>query len=115
VQSYSFEELDAQGLPGRAVRPLGSAQRAITADELRRGVAVEVVQIDDGVRSAGRRARVVAWVEPGQPDLEFDAMTARPSSDAVYGISELRNGSSEDLAMASSARVVLSRRPGQTA
>jgi hypothetical protein len=39
------------------------------------------------VSAAGGSAPViVAWVERGKPDLEFDALEARPSNDAVYGV-----------------------------
>jgi hypothetical protein len=58
-------------------------QRAVTREELARGVAVDVL----GVSSRGESAPViVAWVERGRPNLEFDALEARPNDDAVYGV-----------------------------
>ncbi len=29
---------------------------------------------------------VVAWIEAGEPDLEFDGRNARPTRGSVYGI-----------------------------
>jgi len=82
VQSYSAESLAADDLPGTYARPLGSMQRAVTAEELERGIAVDLVQID----AAPAAPIVVAWVEPGEPDLEYDALRARPSPGAHYGV-----------------------------
>jgi hypothetical protein len=75
---------------------------------------VQVVQIGDAAEPGSRSARVVAWVEPGHPDLEFDAMTARPSRDAVYGIGETSSAPRKDDLGSSSARIVLSRRAGRS-
>jgi hypothetical protein len=83
VQSYAPESFGANDLPTQGARPLGSIQRAVTREELARGVAVEVL----GLSAAERSGHViVAWVERGKPDLEFDALRARPSNDAVYGV-----------------------------
>jgi hypothetical protein len=81
VQSYSPESLAADELPAKFARPLSSMQRAVTAEELERGIAVDLVQLD----AASSAPIVVAWVEPGEPDLEFDALRARPSPGAHYG------------------------------
>ena len=100
VQSYAPESFVGNDLPAHGARPLGSIQRAVTREELARGVAVEVL----GVSAAGRNAPViVAWVERGKPDLEFDALRARPSNDAVYGVA-----ATGEQALATS--VVLTRR-----
>ncbi|MDP9001902.1 MAG: hypothetical protein M3O46_17515, partial [Myxococcota bacterium] len=32
------------------------------------------------------RPVVVAWVEAGEPNLEFDGRTARPARGSVYGV-----------------------------
>jgi hypothetical protein len=45
---------------------------------------------------------VVAWVERGVPNLEFDALRARPTEGAVVGVTRSSK--------ASGTRVVLSRR-----
>jgi len=83
VQSYAAESFGANELPVQRARPLASTQRAVTREELARGVAVDVL----GVSATGDHAPViVAWVEQGKPDLEFDALEARPSQNAVYGV-----------------------------
>jgi hypothetical protein len=63
---------------GRGRRPLGAAQRAVSAAELRRGVRVDVVQVG----GEGETPRVVAWVEPGAPDLEYEGLEAAPTARA---------------------------------
>ena len=86
VQSYSPEAVGADHLPGEHARPLGSTQRAITAEELRRGIAVDIVQIGNEAEPIEATPVVVAWIERGQPDLDFDGLEARPQSDAFYGV-----------------------------
>lgn len=85
VQCYAPESLRSGHLDSYA-RPLGSVQRAVTAEELQRGIAVDVLQF--GEEGRGKQAMVIAWVEPGEPTLEFDAMLARPTPGAVVGMSE---------------------------
>ena len=83
VQSYD----EAVGrLPGREARPIGSVQRAVTADELRQGVSVNLVELRGGAAEQGSSPVVVAWVEAGQPDLEFDGRQARPQRGNIYGV-----------------------------
>ncbi len=99
VQSYARSSVTANQLPGAGHRPLASVQRAVTAEELARGIAVDVLQID---QASGEHAPViVAWIEHGAPDLELDALRARPSRSAVYGVAQT---------LAGSAQVVLRRR-----
>jgi hypothetical protein len=93
VQSYAPSSVTAQRLPGANQRPLASAQRAVTAEELARGIAVDVLQIDQAV--GGSAPVIVAWIEHGAPDLELDALRARPSSGGVYGIARSFAGSAE--------------------
>src|SRR5687768_12803776 len=62
VQSYPRASLAQGALPGAKVRPLGSAQRAITLEELARGVSVDVVGVGE---TSAEDAVVVAWVERG--------------------------------------------------
>ncbi len=64
-------------------RPIGSVQRAVSATELRQGVHVRLLELRQ-LESSGV-SRVVAWVEPGLPDLELDARSARPSDRALVG------------------------------
>ena len=94
VQSYTRGSVGADQLPGASHRPLASAQRAVTAEELAHGVAVDVLQIDQA--NAGEHAPIiVAWIEHGAPDLEFDALRARPSRGAVYGVAQTSAGSAQ--------------------
>jgi hypothetical protein len=84
VQSYDQSE----GLvPHEDARPVGSAQRAVTADELRIGVQVSLLELRQRAAARGVRAPlVVAWIETGKPDLEFDGRKARPAPGSVYGV-----------------------------
>jgi len=104
VQSYAPGTLTPGQLPGEYARPLASTQRAVTQEELRRGVSVDVMQVG-GEEKQGKGAVLVAWVEPGQPDLEYDGLRARPAPGAVYGMSRPAVGSRSGF-----ARVVLRRR-----
>jgi hypothetical protein len=60
-------------------------QRAVTAADLRRGVRVDLVALRDGASSVSQPV-VVAWVENGEPDLEFDGRTARPGRGSLVGM-----------------------------
>jgi hypothetical protein len=86
VQSY----YPAPGQPARRYsRPAGSAQRAVTAEELSRGVHVSLLEMQaprDGVRVQDRDPLILAWIEAGEPDLEFDGRNARPRPGSVYGV-----------------------------
>jgi hypothetical protein len=81
VQSYDQVE---SGRPAREARPVGSIQRAVTAEELRDGVHVNLLELR---RSSGEVGTplVVAWIEAGEPDLEFDGRQARPAPGSKYG------------------------------
>jgi hypothetical protein len=85
VQSYDASD---GGVPGRDARPVGSVQRAVTADELREGVRVNLLELREraAASTSEEAPMVVAWIEPGEPDLEFDGRTARPQPGSVYGI-----------------------------
>jgi hypothetical protein len=78
VQSY-----DATG---RDARPVGSVQRSVSADELRNGVNVNLLELRQGSSPQLESPLVVAWIEAGEPDLEFDGRNARPSPGSVYGV-----------------------------
>lgn len=86
VQSYDTSH---GVVPDRTSRPLGSVQRAVTAAELRNGVQVNLIEFtrpaDGSAHSSADRPRVVAWIEAGAPNLEFDGRTARPGPGSVYG------------------------------
>ncbi len=85
VQSYPRTSVTRTSVPSVRAKPLGSLQRAITPDELDDGIAVDIVHW--GVE-LGADPVVVAWVEPGVPDLEFDGLRARPPADAWYGFAD---------------------------
>ena len=102
VQSYAPNTVRDDELPSVHARPLGSVQRAVTAEELAAGVQVDIVQIGEGENI--ETPVVVAWVERGEPDLEFDARRARPTDAAFFGCSSV---AARD---ADTAHVVLKRR-----
>jgi hypothetical protein len=81
VQSYDDVE---SGRPAPAARPVGSMQRAVTADELRLGVKVNLLELRGSAGEASAPL-VVAWIEAGEPDLEFDGRKARPAPGSMYG------------------------------
>jgi hypothetical protein len=84
VQSYDASH---GRVPGRDARPVGSVQRSVTADELQNGVHVNLLELRESAAAATReRPMVVAWIEAGEPDLEFDGRTARPRPGNVYGV-----------------------------
>lgn len=93
VQSYAHRSVAANQLPGASHRPLASVQRAVTAEELSHGIAVDVLQIDQA--SNGQAPVIVAWIEHGAPDLELDALRARPSRGALYGVAQTLAGSAQ--------------------
>jgi hypothetical protein len=84
VQSYDSSH---GAVPDRAARPIASLQRAVTAAELRQGVQVNLLEFTRGADTASGadKPRVVAWIEAGAPNLEFDGRTARPGPGSVYG------------------------------
>jgi hypothetical protein len=87
VQSY--DAALGEVVPGRDLRPVGSLQRAVTADELREGVRVDLLELRERSNESGAdHPVVVAWIEAGQPDLEFDARRARPQPGSVYGVAK---------------------------
>jgi len=86
VQSYARSSLGSGQLPGGRARPLASTQRAITAEQLARGVAVDMLGLDKAGSPSPDAPVIVAWVERGRPDLDFDGFEARPGADAFYGV-----------------------------
>jgi hypothetical protein len=102
VQSYAPGNV-VNGVPIRSARPLASAQRAVTATELANGIGVDVVDLEHG---KGDDQVLVAWVERGAADLDFDGRRARPMSGAYLGVASPADHD------ASHARIVLTRRIG---
>lgn len=82
VQAYALSAMTGS-LPGLYARPLAAAQRAISAEELKRGASVVLVHSDAAQSQQG--CVVVAWVEAGHPDLDYDGLCARPSGAAFVG------------------------------
>ena len=81
VQSYASPR---GAVPGQSARPIGSTQRAVTADELRNGVSVNLLELARAADPTDKPV-VVAWIEAGAPDLEFDGRTARPGPGSMFG------------------------------
>jgi hypothetical protein len=104
VQSYAPSSLGSGQLPGGRTRPLASTQRPITAGELARGVAVDVVGLEERAKAESEAPVIIAWIEPGRADLAFDGFESRPAADAFYGIA-----SSVDPAEAKPTAIVLKR------
>jgi hypothetical protein len=90
VQSYSKASLAGDRVPDEYARPEASAQRAVTAEELQAGIDVQMLQLGGEIGASDRV--VVAWVEQGKPDLEFDALRARPGKSAFYGMAADADG-----------------------
>lgn len=86
VQSYAPSSFGSGQLPLGRTRPLASTQLPITAGELARGVAVDVVGLEAAAKPVSEAPVIVAWVERGRADLAFDGFEARPAADAFYGI-----------------------------
>jgi hypothetical protein len=55
----------------------------VTGAELRRGVTVSVLELRHPADVAD--GAVVAWIEAGKPDLEFDGRNARPLPGSISG------------------------------
>ena len=83
-------------------RPRASTQRTVTPADLVDGVRIDLIELGDEEASSERR--VIAWVEPGEADLEFDARRAKPMPGSFYGVAPSGNESRE------SVEIVLDRR-----
>ncbi len=84
VQAYARDALQEGARPGAEAVALGSTQRAVSAEELRAGVSVDLFSLGQATERVGD-AMVVAWVEPGEPDFALDAIGARPGPGAAWG------------------------------
>jgi hypothetical protein len=79
---------------GSEARPLASAQRAVSREDLLSGVEI-TLHPNDGVVSGHH---VLAWIEPGEPDLEYDGLRAKPRAPISLGrVRALRNKVEVDL------------------
>lgn len=99
VQCYSPDQVKG-GLPGLYERPLSAAQRAVEGEELERGVEMVLVHSCAGRSDQG--CVVIAWIEAGAPDLDYDGLTARPGG-AVFVGSGFADAQSAQLVLEPSA------------
>jgi hypothetical protein len=75
-------------------RPIASVQTAVTAEELREGVEVKLLELRPGEVPSPPESEpvVVAWIEDGNPDLDLDARGARPRRGSLVGLSPRGKG-----------------------
>lgn len=105
VQSYAPSSLGSGQLPAGRARPLASTQREITLEQLARGISVDMLGLEQSAVATRETPVIVAWVEQGRADLDFDGLQARPAADAFYGVA-----ASAPSAPATGTPVVLKRR-----
>jgi len=106
VQSYAPSSFGTGRLPVGRARPLASTQRAITPEQLARGVSVDMLGLAKPDVPATETPVIVAWVEKGRADLAFDGFEARPGVDAFYGVA----ASADATSALRSTPIVLKRR-----
>jgi hypothetical protein len=83
VQSYRERDVIA-GRPGPYARPLASAQRAVSRDQLMHGIQLDLVHFEDHADDVV----VIAWAEEGEADLDYDGLEARPPRAAALAAVE---------------------------
>ena len=88
VQSY--DTLGRASLIPNSSRPRASTQRAVTAKDLVAGIRIDLVELGEQGTAGGERS-VVAWLEPGEANLEFDARQARPTPGSFFGVAPSGN------------------------
>ena len=74
--------LVVQTYDGNGKKPVGSTLRSVTGAELRTGVAVSVLELRHAPTT---EPIVVAWLERGALQLEFDGRQQRPGPDSLKG------------------------------
>jgi hypothetical protein len=74
----------------------------VTPADLVDGLRIDLIEL--GEEDARGERRVIAWVEPGEANLEFDARRAKPTPGSLYGVAPSSNETSE------SVEIVLDRR-----
>jgi hypothetical protein len=84
VHSYAASALRQDEAPSTALMPIASVQRAVSQEELRSGLELDLVHLGSSTPIPDDFV-VYAWVEPGQPDFAYDAALARPSVGALKG------------------------------
>ncbi len=76
-------------------RPLAAAQRAVSREDLMRGVEIT---LHPEHSNSEMSHHVLAWIEPGEPDLEYDGLRAVPRSPVSWGrVRALRNRAEVEL------------------
>jgi len=92
VQSY-----DTLGRPSLipSGKPRASTQRTVTRADLVGGVRIDLIELGD--EDARSERRVIAWVEPGEANLEFDARRAKPTPGSFYGVAPSGKVTSESV------------------
>jgi hypothetical protein len=75
-------------------RPVASIQRPVTAEELREGVEVSLLELRAGEVPSPRESEpvVVAWIEDGHANLDLDARGAKPRRGSLVGLSPRGEG-----------------------
>ena len=85
VQLYPSGSAEPGAAIQRYARPLASAQRAATPEALRNGLEMMLVHWMSAHEPVGDTV-LIAWVEPGEANLEFDGLRARPAEAAYVGM-----------------------------
>lgn len=76
-------------------RPVASAQRAVSRDDLLGGIEI-MLHPEHCQPDASHH--VLAWIEPGEPDLEYDGLRAVPKAPVSLGrVRALRNRAEVEL------------------
>lgn len=73
-------------------RPLASAQRAVSREDLLSGVEIMLHPEHSQTEAAHH---VLAWIEPGEPDLEYDGLRAVPRFPVSLGRVRARRNRAE--------------------
>ena len=104
VQSY--DKLERASFIPASVRPRASVQRAVTADDLARGIRIDLIELGEKEAARAGQGVVVAWVEPGEANLEFDARRARPTPGSLFGIASSDTDTSVEILLDRRLRAV---------
>jgi len=84
VHSYAASAMRQDEAPSTTLMPIASVQRAVSQEELRSGLELDLVHLGSSTPIPDDFV-VFAWVEPGQPNFAYDAALARPSVGALRG------------------------------
>jgi len=84
VHSYAASALRQDEAPSTTLMPIASVQRAVSQEELRSGLELDLVHLGSSTPIPDDFV-VFAWVEAGLPDFAYDAALARPSVGALKG------------------------------